>query len=191
VQSSLTRKETPDPVRLRRRGGAPIEVKRAVFESRRLHRKQRHQEAWELLMTLPAEFDDYRELVDERLIMATWAKIGDHSLTCLWSKWLVTAEPESLENWFTLEDFVSRQDGPLAALEVLREAEKRFPGHNECFPDWEWISAQRLCQAGRIDEAQGIVKGMLEADPSQREEMLDDENFQALWPFLRREPLVP
>jgi hypothetical protein len=84
---------TPDLDRVRRRGGAPIEVKRAIFLSRRLHRKGQHLQAWHLLMALPVEYDDYRELIEERLLIASWVKPLDRSQTCRWAKWIVSADP--------------------------------------------------------------------------------------------------
>jgi hypothetical protein len=67
----LPRMTTPNLDRVRRRGGAPIEVKRAVFQSRRLHRKGKHLQAWNLLTALPIEYD----LVDayaDKLGIADW-----------------------------------------------------------------------------------------------------------------------
>ena len=183
---SRPRKLAPDLDRSRRHGGAPIEVKRAVFQSRRLHRKGKHLQAWNLLMSLPDDWDDYRELIHERLIIASWAKPLDRSQTCLWAKWIVQAEPESLWNWLSLEDEVYMQYGPLAALEVLYQAQERFPGpFDGPAPDWNWCISHRLCQVGRIAEAQNIVEKMIEDDPVNRDFLLDDQNFYALWPFLR------
>jgi len=82
---SRPRKLLPDLDRVRRCGGAPIEVKRAVFQSRRLHRKGKHLQAWNLLMNLPDDFDDYRELINERLIIASFTNPLDRSQTCLWA----------------------------------------------------------------------------------------------------------
>jgi hypothetical protein len=68
---SRPRKLLPDLDRVRRRGGAHIEVKRAVFQSRRLHRKGKHLQAWNLLTALPIEYD----LVDaytDKLGIADW-----------------------------------------------------------------------------------------------------------------------
>ena len=76
---SRSRKLLPDLDRVRRHGGAPIELKRAVFKSRRMHRKGKHQQAWDLLMRLPDEFDDYRELIKERLLIASWVQPLDRS----------------------------------------------------------------------------------------------------------------
>ena len=186
---SRPRKLLPDLDRVRRRGGAPIEVKRAVFQSRRLHRKGKHQQAWDLLMRLPDEFDDYRELIRERLIIATWANPLDRSQTCLWAKWVVQAEPDCQWNWQTLELEVYMQHGPLAALEVLYAARERFADSLEEFRiDWDWFIAQRLCQLGRIAEAQEVVEQMVEDDPINRDFLLEYEEFYPLWPFLRTLP---
>ena len=70
---SRPRKAVPDLARVRRSGGAPIEVKRAVFQSRRLHRKGQYLQAWNLLLDLPDDYDDYRELIDARIFIASWA----------------------------------------------------------------------------------------------------------------------
>lgn len=76
--------------------------------------------------------------------------------------------------------------GPLAALEVLYEAQEHFPGpFDGPAPDWNWCISQRLCQAGRIAEAQNIVEEMVEDDPISRDFLLDNKNFYPLWPFLR------
>jgi hypothetical protein len=183
------RMATPDLDRVRRRGGAPIEVKRAVFQSRRLHRKGKHLQAWNLLMALPIEYDDYRELIEERLLIASWVKPLDRSQTCMWAKWVVSADPGRPWNWQCLELEVYMQHGPLAALEVLYEAKERFSDAlGGPFLDWDWSIAQRLCQAGRIDEAQDIVEQMVQDDPINRDFLLEYEEFYPLWPFLRGLP---
>lgn len=182
---SRPRKLVPDLDRVRRHGGAPIEVKRAVFQSRRLHRKGKHRQAWDLLMRLPDEFDDYRELIHERLIIAAWANPLDRSQTCMWAKWVVQAEPDCQWNWQTLDVEVYMQHGPLAALEVLYAAKERFADTFEEFRiDWDWFIAQRLCQLGRIDEAREVVEQMVEDDPINRDFLLEYEEFYPLWPFL-------
>jgi len=186
---SRPRKLAPDLDRVRRRGGAPIEVKRAVFQSRRLHRKGKHLQAWNLLMKLPDDFDDYRELINERLIVASWAKPLDRSQTCLWAKWIVQAESHRQCNWQTLELEVYMQHGPLAALEVLYEAKERFADSlDELRPDWDWCIVQLLCQVGHIAEAREAVEQMVEDDPIYRDFFLEYEVFYPLWPFLRTLP---
>lgn len=186
---SRPRKLVPDLARVRRHGGAPIEVKRAVFQSSRLHRKGKHQQAWDLLMRLPDEFDDYRELINERLFIAAWANPLDRSQTCMWAKWVVQADPDCQWNWQTLELEVYLQHGPLAALEVLYEAKERFAGSLDGLgPDWDWCIAHRLCQAGRIAEAQEVVEQMVEDDPINRDFLLEYDEFYPLWPFLRTLP---
>jgi hypothetical protein len=65
------RMTTPDLNRVRLRGGAPIEVKRAVFQSRRLHRKGKHHQAWNLLTALPIEYDLVNAYAD-KLGIADW-----------------------------------------------------------------------------------------------------------------------
>lgn len=181
------RMTTPDLDRVRRRGGAPIEVKRAIFQSRRLHRKGKHLQAWNLLMALPIEYDDYRELIDERLLIASWAKPLDRSQTCMWAKWVVQVDPDCPWNWQQIELEVYMQHGPLAALEVLYEAKERLSDTlEELVPDWDWLIAQRLCQAGRIDEARDVVEQMVQDDPINREFLLEYEQFHPLWPFLQQ-----
>ena len=176
----------PDLDRVRRRGGAPIEVKRAVFQSRRLHRKGKHLQAWNLLMVLPVEFDDYRELIEERLLIASWVKPLERSQTCMWAKWIVQVDPDCPWSWQQLEHEVYMQHGPLAALEVLYEAKERFSDALEEFgPYWNWFIAQRLCQAGRIDEARDVVEQMVQDDPINRDFLLEYEDFYPIWPFLR------
>ena len=186
---SRPRKLLPDLDRVRRCGGAPIEVKRAVFQSCRLHRKGKHLQAWNLLMALPDDFDDYRELINARLIIASWANPLDRSQTCLWAKWIVQVEPDCQWSWQTLELEVYMQHGPLAALEVLHAAKERFADTLEEFRiDWDWFIAQRLCQVGRIPEAREVVEQMIEDDPINRDFLLEYEEFYPLWPFLRTLP---
>jgi hypothetical protein len=187
---SRPRKAVPDLARVRRSGGAPIEVKRAVFQSRRLHRKGQYLQAWNLLLDLPDDYDDYRELIDARIFIASWAKPLDRSQTCLWAKWIVQAEPESLWAWYSLEFEVYMQHGPLAALEVLYQAQERFPGpFDGPAPDWNWCIAHRLCQAGRSADAEDIVEQMVEYEPVNRDFLLDEGDFYPLWPFIRTLPV--
>ncbi|MFM8886625.1 MAG: hypothetical protein ACKOKC_09475 [Chthoniobacterales bacterium] len=186
---SRPRKLLPDLDRVRCCGGAPIEVKRAVFQSRRLHRKGKHLQAWNLLMALPDDFDDYRELINERLIIASFTNPLDRSQTCLWAKWIAQVEPDCPWSWQSLELEVYMQHGPLAALEVLYAAKERFADTLEEFRiDWDWLIAQRLCQLGRIAEAQDVVEQMVEDDPINRDFLLEYEEFYPLWPFLRTLP---
>ena len=180
------RMTTPDLDRVRRRGGAPIEVKRVVFQSRRLHRKGKHLQAWNLLMALPVEYDDYRELIEERFLIASWVQPLDRSQTCLWAKWVASVDPGCPWNWQRLELEVYMQHGPLAALEVLYEAKERLSDTSEEFgPVWDWSIAQRLCQAGLIDEAEEIAADIVYEDPLNREFLLEYEEFYPIWPFLR------
>jgi hypothetical protein len=184
---ALPRMTTPNLDRVRRRGGAPIEVKRAVFQSRRLHRKGKHLQAWNLLMSLPIEYDDYRELIEERLRIAPWVQPLDRSQTCLWAKWVVGVDPDCPWNWQRLELEVYMQHGPLAALEVLYEAKERLSDTSEEFgPVWDWSIAQRLCQAGRIDEAEAVAADIVYEHPLNREFLLEYEEFYPIWPFLRQ-----
>ena len=183
------RMATPDLDRVRRRGGSPIEVKRAVFQSRRLHRKSKHLQAWNLLMSLPIEYDDYRELIEERLHIASWTQPLDRSQTCIWAKWVVGVDPDDPWNWQRLELEVYMQHGPLAALEVLYEAKERFSDAlGGPFLDWDWSIAQRLCQAGRIDEAEEIAADIVYEHPLNREFLLEYEEFYPIWPFVRSLP---
>jgi hypothetical protein len=183
------RMTTPELDRVRRRGGAPIEVKRAVFQSRRLHRKGKHLQAWNLLMSLPIEYDDYRELIEERLLIASWVKPLDRSQTCMWAKWIVQVDPDCPWSWQQLELEVYMQHGALAALEVLYEAKERLSDTLEEFvPDWDWFITQRLCQAGRIDEAEAVAADIVYEDPLNREFLLEYEEFYPIWPFLRGLP---
>ncbi|MFM8460275.1 MAG: hypothetical protein ACKOB0_15310 [Chthoniobacterales bacterium] len=67
--------------------------------------------------------------------------------------------------------------------------QERFPGPSDGpAPDWNWCISHRLCQAGRIAEAQNIAEEMVEDDPVNRDFLLDDQNFYPLWPFLRTLP---
>jgi hypothetical protein len=184
---SRPRKLLPDLDRVRRHGGAPIEVKRAVCQSRRLHRKGKHHQAWNLLMSLPIEYDDYRELIEERLQIASWVKPLDRSQTCMWAKWIVQVDPDCPWSWQQLELEVYMQHGALAALEVLYEAKERLSDTSEEFgPVWDWSIAQRLCQAGRIDEAEAVAADLVYEDPLNREFLLEYEEFYPIWPFLRQ-----
>jgi hypothetical protein len=183
---ALPRMTTPDLDRVRRRSGAPIEVKRAVFQSRRLHRKGKHLQAWNLLMALPIEYDDYRELIEERLLIASWVNPLDRSQTCMWAKWIVQVNPDCPWSWQQLEHEVYLQHGPLAALEVLYEAKERLSDtFEELVPDWDWFIAQRLCQAGHIDEAEAVAADIVYEDPLNREFLLEYDEFYPIWPFLR------
>lgn len=182
------RKTAPDWDRVRRPGGAPIEVKRAVFQSRRLHRKGRTADAWDILMRLPQEYDDYRELIDERLRIAPWARPLDRSHTCRWAKWVVRVDPDNLIHWAVLEHEVYMHQGPLASAEVLREAERRFHQPHQPASHLLWAIAQRLCQAGRPAEAAPLLAQLLADYPTDRELLLEDPDLYELWPFLHDLP---
>jgi hypothetical protein len=136
-------------------------------------------------MKLPDDFDDYRELINERLMMASWVNPLDHSPTCLWAKWVVKVDPDCEMNWQILERELYMQHGPLAALEVLYAAKGRFADSLEKLRiDWNWIIVHRLCQLNRIAEAQDVVEQMVEDDPLTRDFLLEYEEFSPLWPFL-------
>ncbi len=113
----------------------------------------------------------------------------DRSQTCLWAKWVVSVDPDCPWNWQRLESEVYAQHGPRAALEVLYEAKDRFfDALGGPFLDWDWSIAQRLCQAGRIDEAHNVVEQMIQDDPINRDFLLEYEEFYPIWPFLRTLP---
>jgi len=140
-------------------------------------------------MRLPDEFDDYRELIHERLFFAAWANPLDRSQTCMWAKWVVQVEPNRQANWQDLELEVYMQHGPLAALEVVYAAKERFADSLDDYgPDWDWFIAQHLCQVGRIAEAREVVEQMVEDDPINRDFLLEYAEFYPLWPFLRTLP---
>jgi hypothetical protein len=104
----------------------------------------------------------------------------------MWAKWIIQVEPDKPRNWQRLEFEVYMQHGPLAALEVLYAAKECLADSLEGpVLDWDWSIAQRLCQAGRIDEAEAAAADIVFEDPLNREFLLEYEDFYPIWPFLR------
>jgi len=133
------------------------------------------EEANEVVEALPPEEKTLPEILSLRVRI--YFAAGSWELMAEVSHHLTKIDPSQSAHWLNYSQATIYVDGLPLALEILKQAEKRFPDDAGVL----YTLALRESTMGLIEEAKAHLNAAIRLDPRYRQNALDDPELNALW----------